>query len=315
MNVRRRGFTLIEMLVSVGIGLVLLSILVPYVLKAFETSRRTGCAEHLRQIYLAMVEYAKSNNYKYPRVVYDQETNPNSYTAFTGVDDPNPFAPDTAVSVNDVTASLWLLVRHGFITDTSIFVCPSAGDSKDRVTDSDGRAVKPADRSNFRRSRNLSYSYTSPFSSAEGYRLDYDISGGFVLMADRNPGENGRDARITSTAPDAPPLVRMFANSRNHGRAGQNVLFAEGTVKLMKTPWCGVGGDNIYTAAATQPATQSAADAYSRGHWSNTIGPSWHSDSYLVPTALETQGKVLVRPVPVTQPTSAPASTTSATQP
>src|SRR3954464_5803293 len=112
---RRRAFTAIELLVVIVILIILASIFVPYALKVRETSHRTQCRENLHQILLALQAYARDNGSMFPRVVHDPAL-PGS-TAFPGADDLNPFAPDSGVQPNDVTASLWLLVRGGYITD------------------------------------------------------------------------------------------------------------------------------------------------------------------------------------------------------
>src|SRR3954463_15655915 len=116
---RRRAFTAIELLVVIVLLLILASILVPYALKVRETSRRAQCRDNLRQIFQALQGYAGANGSYFPRVVHDPAVG--GYTAFTGADDPNPFAANSAVQPNDVTASLWLLGRGGDISDPRAF--------------------------------------------------------------------------------------------------------------------------------------------------------------------------------------------------
>ena len=78
-------------------------------------------------------------------------------------------------------------------------------------------------------------------------------------------------------------------NSPNHAHAGQNVLYADGSVRWMRTPYCGVvtspgvGGDNIYTARAPVPLNGQIPPANGVGYWGPSIGPAWETDSYLVP--------------------------------
>src|SRR4051812_34324590 len=112
---RRRAFTAIELLVVIVIVVILLSIFVPYVMKLRETARRTQCRDNLRQIFQALQNYAGANGSFLPRVVHDP--NLAGFTAFTGANDANPFAPNSGVRPNDVTASLWLLVRGGYVID------------------------------------------------------------------------------------------------------------------------------------------------------------------------------------------------------
>lgn len=51
---RRRGLTVLELLVTVGVIGLLMSLILPAVLRAREASRRLQCSNHLRQIGLAM---------------------------------------------------------------------------------------------------------------------------------------------------------------------------------------------------------------------------------------------------------------------
>ncbi|WP_428938987.1 type II secretion system protein [Fontivita pretiosa] len=306
------GFTLMETLVVIGIFIVLVSIFVPYLLSVREKNRRVWCADNLRQIRSALQNYARDNNWEFPRVRYDAQNNPNGYVAFSGPDADDPFAPDSPVQPNDVTASLWLLVRIGYVADTRAFVCPSSGDSRDWITSAHGQPVPPNRRGNFRRPSNLSYSYASPFSSAPGYRLKPDwLRAEFALLADKNPGSPAAQVPY-----NAPPAELARANSPNHGHAGQNVVYGDGSIFFQRTPYCGVGydqppGDNIYTARAQTPSTQPTTIPF---RVTGFVGPGYApvalDDSYLVPTVQDAP------PPPVAQPpaTTQPPATQPATQ-
>ncbi len=169
----RAGFTVVEFLVLIGIIVVILSIFIPYLLKARETSRRAVCSDHLRQIGFALNHYASWNEHAYPRTAYDPAVRPTGYAAFTAPDAQEPFDPDAGPQPSDVTASLWLLVRLGYFSQDpslpgAVFICPSTSDTEDPAQPIGGKGLV-LNRSNFRSGRHLSYSYCNPFSSARAF--------------------------------------------------------------------------------------------------------------------------------------------------
>jgi len=276
---RRRGFSLAELLVVLGILGILIAILLPYVEKVRETNRRAVCMANLASIMTGLRSYASANNHFYPSTTFDRSHG--GYTAYTGAGSPDPFANDTQVKANDVTASLWLLVREGYVP-AKTFDCPSAGDDADPMR-GNGISVGSDKRSNFTSGRYLSYSYASPFSTAYKSGFNDTQLSDFALLADKNPGVIGGPAF------DAPPLDLAAANSRNHRRAGQNVLYADGHVQFQMTPYCGTGvadrRDNIYTARAPIPLPSNQIPPIeSTGFLGHDVSPAADKDSYLVPT-------------------------------
>src|SRR5258706_9312896 len=192
----RRGFTMMELMVLILILLLLLSIFIPFIHKTRETDHRVRCQSNLRAIGTALSRYAKENSGSFPRVVHDTANSSGDYFAYTGPYAPSPFAGEGRVSANDVTASLWLLVRGGYAPPAT-FICPSSSDYADPLTDSAGKGTELTTRSNFKRARNLSYSYASPFSAAASYKFNEYLPSNFALVADRNPGKSGGgDVRV-----------------------------------------------------------------------------------------------------------------------
>lgn len=258
-NPRSAGFTAIEFLVLLGILVILASIFIPYAMKIREENRRIACRDHLQQIYQAMQAYAKVNGSFFPAAGRHDPTLP--LTVFAG--DPT--------AANNVTASLWLLVRGGYIADPAVFRCPSLG-----------RASAPADRQllDFPDRSNLGYSYAAPFGLVESFRLTDVLAADFVVLADLNPGTADAVGR------DAPLLEMAGVNSRSHRRAGQNVLYAYGRAEWHITPYCGMNNDNIYTVRGTRGSTQPASQpATTRGTTDLTILPSAPDDTFALPTA------------------------------
>jgi prepilin-type N-terminal cleavage/methylation domain-containing protein len=63
---RRSGFTLVELLVVIGIICVLIAMLLPALGSAREAAKRTACLNNLRQIYTALNVYAMDNRGQVP---------------------------------------------------------------------------------------------------------------------------------------------------------------------------------------------------------------------------------------------------------
>lgn len=61
-----RGFTLVELLVVIGIIGLLISILLPSLSRAREFAKRAKCLSNVRQVGIAMTVYANQNNQKLP---------------------------------------------------------------------------------------------------------------------------------------------------------------------------------------------------------------------------------------------------------
>jgi prepilin-type N-terminal cleavage/methylation domain-containing protein len=66
---RRAGFTLLEVLVAIGVVAILFALLLPAVQASRETSRRTTCGNNLKQFGLAIINY-ESEHRLYPTLTH-----------------------------------------------------------------------------------------------------------------------------------------------------------------------------------------------------------------------------------------------------
>lgn len=296
---RFMGFTLVELLVVIGIIALLISILLPSLSKARETANRAKCAANLKQIGTAFKLYANENNGAYPRGYYVPGGTLQGNLADITTDDASTafFYPPgtTSPTQNNVSQELWLLLRNEDLV-SAVFTCPSANWEADSYK-ANATIHTPQGQSNFSTTNNLAYSVEPAYPNSTALNLgfkwtDSAWTADMAMAADLNPpagnGPNGQP--VTKVQSTSSSKAQQDANSTNHQRLGQNVLFGDGHVEFSQNMFAGAALDPIFVA---NDFTNNTPD-YTGGTWchdtpsmtgtgSSLGSPHAPKDSFLLP--------------------------------
>lgn len=149
---RHSAFTLVELLVVIGIIALLISILLPSLAQARRAGYAIKCASNQRQILQAMIQYANDNDYAIPgspsttglHLLTPQTpalTNANCPVRVSIFDYKSPLAPYLFVDFNEGPLLSDRLQRLGQLNEAEVFSCP---DNKDLLATAFFPASAPA---------------------------------------------------------------------------------------------------------------------------------------------------------------------------
>jgi len=245
----KKGFTLVELLVVIGIIALLATILLPYLDLAKELARRTICKGNISAIIVGMRQYATDDKDN----MFPNDSPTISGTSYIGVTmggrsyNPDPGADNAgAIGSNAGTSRcLFLLFRSEHVS-LKAFICPSTDHEVDTEAD-------PENDHDFDSEDRLSYSTQVQKwdrGADKGFPTGLADSSELAVVADRNPisgneswGDSGT-GRKTDPGADAGNAKQSGfdekeKNSYNHRQRGQNVGYSSSTVRWTQTPRVG----------------------------------------------------------------------------
>jgi prepilin-type N-terminal cleavage/methylation domain-containing protein len=184
---RSRAFTLVELLVVIAIIALLVSIMVPTIVRVRDAAKIPVCTANLSAIGKGFVQYASLTGIEQFPIIDANASNPEaplqaaSGGSGSSSDDANLLILRDKLGQNAMQ-NVWLLMTTGVAVEAA-FRCPADTGA--------GERSKDAKRYGWTSLKEFSYGIQYPYDQTG--KVNYgapwrQIDGGVVIMADRNPG-------------------------------------------------------------------------------------------------------------------------------
>lgn len=231
----RKGFTLVELLVTISIIALLASLLLPALGRVRETARRARCGKNANQIVIAQLNYATTQNQRSQSEAFVRGT---EYFC-----QPGDVSMSGSIQLSDASRAFIYLAKRNYIDLEAGFACPS--DPFVAPLDTPGTNIPDADRDFPTENTPAPAHWASPNAPAraeDGHTFySYSMQAGspnvlispgpkmlatLPLITERNPWSNPV-LTLTGNNPDDNGYVN--GNSWNHNREGQTTAQRDGS--------------------------------------------------------------------------------------
>jgi len=214
---RRRAFTLVELLVVIGIIALLISMLLPALKKAKESGNRIKCQSNLRQIVMAAMLYAGDNKagIYFPNMIY-------------GKDDDLSF------------------LYPKYLPNIHVTICPSSDNRVQSVTNLQDNAPDATFQASMTDTRGHSYELREHMPAGwtfpDGYLVpasNFGTPNGYTVKTLSNSSKGGSQNCLITDSDDlvagAPGTNNWPDRYNNHGADGFSAAYCDGHAEFLKT--------------------------------------------------------------------------------
>ncbi|MHC4562169.1 MAG: type II secretion system protein [Planctomycetota bacterium] len=261
---RYKGFTLIELMVVIGIISLLMTLLTPAIQYAQRLARRAACVANLRSIGQATAIYAQMSSGQMPRIDRDYTDPEEPITAACPTNQDLDSEDGSWESLGEnAMQNVWLMVADDLIMPES-FRCPGDRNYESLRSSAGAAGDDVPKRFGWYSADNFSYGMHWPY-SGDGDRvnpvpLSDNLAPTMALFADQNPGGS-----VGKEDGDYRPS--------NHPKLGTAFLMSSISVSFhesLEDSACGKDYDDIYTVQDADGGN-SGAGGVPRSDWDTYI--------------------------------------------